>query len=68
MAVATVHDRQVVPYVGAMFFFGELNHLCNIESIQSGTAFCSYLNADLPPFHIALDAVAELIASFGNSH
>jgi hypothetical protein len=51
-----------------MFFFGELNHLCNIESIQSGTAFCSYLNADLPLFHIALDAVAELIASFGNSH
>jgi hypothetical protein len=49
------------------FLFGELNHLCNIESIQSGTVFFPYLNADIPPFHIALDAVSELIARFGNS-
>jgi hypothetical protein len=52
--VGTVHAQQVVPYVGAMFFFGEANSLCSIDAIESGTAFCSYFNVDIPPFQLPI--------------
>jgi hypothetical protein len=32
--------QQVVPYVGAMFFYGDENLLCSIEIIHGGLATC----------------------------
>jgi hypothetical protein len=65
IAIATIHSQQIVPYVSAMFIFGDTNSLCSIDRILHGIAVCSYMEDDLPPFHLALQDVSSLIASFG---
>jgi hypothetical protein len=63
--IGTVHSTQVVPYIGAMFFYGESSDLCRIDRISDGFAFCSYIEENHPPFHIFLQDVTPLISRFG---
>jgi hypothetical protein len=65
IAIATIHVQQIIPYVGAMFLFGDTDFLCSIDGIQEGIALCTYVEEDLPPFHLTLQEVSTLIATFG---
>ncbi len=65
--IATVHAVEIVPYVGAMFFFGESNDLCSIDHINDGFALCSYMEEERPSFRISLNDVIPLISSFGHA-
>ncbi len=62
---AAIRAQQVVPYVGAMFFYGDENSLCSIEVIHGGVATCVYVEEDVPPFNLSLLDVTPLVASFG---
>lgn len=68
IALGSVHARQIIPYIGAMFFFVETNELCSIEQINNGFALCSYMeDVDRPPFRLTLQEVIPLISTFGTS-
>jgi hypothetical protein len=68
LQMAVIHRNEVIPYVGAMFCYGNDNLMCRINIIEGGFAFCSYMDDEHPPFCISLEDLSPLVASFGQPH
>jgi hypothetical protein len=62
---ASVRPSQMIPYPGAMFVYGDGNHLCIIDSIENGFASCVTLEEDHPPFCLSFNDIIPLLSSFG---
>ncbi len=65
---AAIINQPLIPYVGAMFWFGPENYLLTIDSISNGMATCIHTDEedeDHDPVYLPLEDVSVLIANFG---